>query len=113
MYSVTRGSGLAVYQPSSCPPTHYPYLVSEPTVARTTVSQRVTEALASEFGVDPIELEPPLYVAVDPDALDALFASTEGTKVQFDYAGHSVVVHADGAVTVTDTDQKEESQAQP
>jgi hypothetical protein len=79
--------------------------VSDEPTTRTAVSRRVVEALAAATGNDPVDLDPPLFDAVDPDALDALHDSSDGTQVRFDYDGRTVVVHADAAVTATDTDR--------
>lgn len=70
------------------------------------VSQRVISAVAELTGTDPVALEP-LYDAVDPDALDALFATGQGRsqrasrRVEFSYNGCDVEVSADGAVRAT------------
>jgi len=52
----------------------------------------------------PVGELPPLYDAIDPDALDALFfgRDTEGC-VRFQYAGHTVAVSADRTVDVSPT----------
>lgn len=59
-------------------------------------SQAVVESVAAREGVDPTELSGRLYDAVDPDALDALFGTREGTRfdgrVVFDYHGYEVTV---------------------
>ena len=66
-------------------------------------TQAVVSAVATERGVDPIDLEP-LYTVLDPDALDALFqrdgsGATQGSaRVEFTYAGCEVCVAADGSV---------------
>jgi hypothetical protein len=67
-------------------------------------STAVIRAVAAHDGVDETEL-PPLYDAVDPDALDALLASTRAdgpgqASVTFEYAGHTVVVSGDGTVSL-------------
>jgi hypothetical protein len=58
-------------------------------------SAAVVEAVAEASGTEPLAL-PPLYDAIDPDALDALFGpssggtqSTVGT-IEFVYAGTTV-----------------------
>lgn len=69
------------------------------------LSQLVVEAVARTEGVDPLDLEVPLYDAVDPDALDALFqsgATVEG-HVEFEYYGYEVTVTGDGCVTLDPT----------
>jgi hypothetical protein len=65
-------------------------------------STTVVEAVAAATETDPNELEP-LYSAVDPDALDALFADT-GTRraaghIEFTYCGFAVVVSRDDSGT--------------
>lgn len=70
-------------------------------------SSHVLDSVARSKGVDPTEL-PPLYEAIDPDALDALFgAPARGLgerptpeSVQFNYAGRVVVVRAADDVEV-------------
>jgi len=60
----------------------------------------VVEAVSASTG-RPVTDLPPLYDAVDPDALDALFAgrSVDG-RVRFRYAGHVVEVRSDRTVTL-------------
>lgn len=69
-------------------------------------SQAVVRAVADEAGVDQTDL-PPLFHAIDPDALDALFRAggrpatrrTTGA-VRFSYHGYEVSVEADGSVSL-------------
>ncbi|SEP89527.1 HalOD1 output domain-containing protein [Natrinema salaciae] len=68
-------------------------------------SELVVEAVATEHGVDPLELECVLADAIDPTALDALFESTASRTrisgfVEFTYCSHEVTVRADGSVDV-------------
>jgi len=71
-------------------------------------SAAVVTAVADAEGVDETDL-PPLFHAIDPDALDALFdSSTEpphatGTtgSITFHYHGYDVTVTANGRVEVT------------
>lgn len=69
-------------------------------------SERVLREVASEEGVDPIDLATPLYDVIDPDALDTLFAAdTSGDEqgsiqVEFNYHGYEIVV-SDGTVRLT------------
>lgn len=78
---------------------------SRPERQSESASQTVVRAVAAEDGVDETEL-PPLFGAIDPDALDSLFSSgplaarTSGT-VRFTYAGYEVAVGAGGDVSVT------------
>lgn len=67
-------------------------------------STAVVEAVAERVGAEPASLDPPLYGAVDPDALDELLASfrDEGCdgSVSFRYRGFEVTVHGDGNVVL-------------
>ena len=63
------------------------------------VHERIVTGVAALEGVDPMSL-PPLFDAVDPDALEAIFATTEsGSKrsghVGFNYADHQITVSFD------------------
>lgn len=67
-------------------------------------SERVIETIAAREGVDPIDLDEPLYTAIDTDALDALVeaadpdAGRSPVHVEFRYHGYDVTVTADGDV---------------
>lgn len=71
------------------------------------LSCAVIDAVAEAEGVDPTEI-PPLYTAVDPEALDSLFQSPHAGgaagvgRVQFAYYGYDVTVSADGQVTLAE-----------
>lgn len=68
------------------------------------LSTAVVRAVAEVAGVDATEL-PPLYTAIEPDALDAIFMPTpegdprQGTVI-FRYADHRVEVTAEGDIAV-------------
>ena len=69
------------------------------------VATSVVETVAAEEGVDPVDLDVPLYAVIDPDALDRLFRSAPaGTgidgRVTFTYVGYDVTVLATGDVRV-------------
>jgi hypothetical protein len=69
------------------------------------ISEAVVLAVAEAKGVDPLELTPPLYDVIDPDALEHIFTpiSTENrmkAQVSFVYTGYKVTVFGDGSVTV-------------
>ena len=64
-----------------------------------TASEAVVAAVADRTDADPIDL-PPLYEAVDADALDALFADGRPGRVSFEYAGYEVTVCGNDEVTV-------------
>ncbi|GAB3666333.1 HalOD1 output domain-containing protein [Halopiger thermotolerans] len=83
-----------------------------------TPSRAVVEAVADAEGVSPTELRPPeyepLHAAVDPEALDSLFADrasgaprSDGT-VSFRYCGYQVTVAADGSVSVAPVEEADD-----
>jgi len=63
------------------------------------VYERVVTGVAALEGAEPVEL-PPLFDAIDPDALASIFATTasgirrSGT-VEFTYAGHQILISVD------------------
>lgn len=78
-----------------------------PTAANRSLSHAVVEAVAEAEGVDPVALRTPLYEAIDPDALDAVFEPADESapldgRVSFEYYGYTVAVGSDGAVTLAD-----------
>ncbi|WP_276280466.1 HalOD1 output domain-containing protein [Halorussus caseinilyticus] len=68
----------------------------------------VVEALSTVTGEGPTEVGP-LYSAIDPDALDALFRGAGETpgdgRVTFVLDGHAVTVRRSGVVEVRDADE--------
>lgn len=68
-------------------------------------SEAVVEAVAAATQSDPLDL-PPIYDAVDPDALSNLFEpSSTGSRrfqgtVTFEYADHLVTVEGEGTITL-------------
>ncbi|NEU56863.1 HalOD1 output domain-containing protein [Halorussus sp. MSC15.2] len=71
-----------------------------------TTTEAVVRAMSSVVGRRETELKP-IYAAVDPDALDALFdgrwcgtSDDGGGYIVFDYEGHRVCVEKDGTVAV-------------
>lgn len=72
------------------------------------ISLKVIEEVAAREGVDPVELQPPLHTAVDPEALDAVFESTSSTtraagSIEFHYQGYEIRVDSSGEVQVGET----------
>jgi len=64
-------------------------------------SVRVVRSVAEREGVDPAELSPPLYEAIDPEALDSVFRpSGASVTVRFEYNGYVVDVEGPDAVSV-------------
>ncbi|WP_425603069.1 HalOD1 output domain-containing protein [Halosolutus gelatinilyticus] len=66
----------------------------------TRVARRVAELEETEAASPP-----PLYGAVEPDALDAVIDPSMTASVTFTYARRTVSVDADGAVSVASCDQ--------
>jgi len=72
-------------------------------------SEAVLNRVAEAEGVEPSELDTPLYAVIDPDALDMLFWSdndgpTRDTgEVRFEYSGYKVTVSATGDVSVAES----------
>lgn len=68
-----------------------------------TVITDIVSGVATREGVDPLDL-PPLYDAVDLDALEGLLAteSTFDGTITFRYCGYDVTVDADRNVAVRD-----------
>lgn len=62
-------------------------------------SKRVIRAVAQEEGIDIAEIEPPLYDAIDPDALDSLFRDTTG-ELTFTYMDYTIQVTSSGTVSI-------------
>ena len=63
----------------------------------------ILSEIAEQEDIDPIEVSPKLYTAIDTDALEALFfGETDGpTRVEFTYAGHQVAIQGDEVVQIT------------
>jgi len=80
---------------------------SSPVEVRATenLNETIIDVVADLDGVDPVELTPPLYSVIDPDALESLFASTNGDApprghVSFRYRGYDVRVSSDGPIEI-------------
>jgi len=66
-----------------------------------TVAEKVIDAISDAEGEAPAKLTPPLYDAIDPEALDAVTESMdpEGT-IAFEYCGHEVRIDGDGEISI-------------
>lgn len=77
------------------------------------LSTKVVTEVAAREGVDPLELDKPLYDVVDVSALEQMVESASGREgtfeVTFSYHGYDVCVDATGDVTVTQPTRVEES----
>lgn len=67
----------------------------------------IAEEIAEREGCDPLELSPPMYSAVDPDAVDALFdsfdASQSDGRIEFTYLGYEISIHSDHTIDVSES----------
>jgi len=76
-----------------------------------TATDAVISTVSAAAGAGPLEL-PPIYAAVDPDALDRLFdspsrdAGCSRCSVTFQYADHLVTVDDDGTVAVEPVEER-------
>ncbi|MBX0304197.1 HalOD1 output domain-containing protein [Haloarcula salinisoli] len=68
-----------------------------------TVSERVIHTIADRDGISPLDISPPLFDAVDPDALDRLCGDSDVT-VAFEFAGYRVTVRDGSRVELTPLD---------
>ena len=72
-----------------------------------TPSLEIIEQIASLEETDPMAL-PPLYDAIDPEALDSLSqpsasdGARAGATVRFTYCGYDVCIGADGDIVVSE-----------
>lgn len=76
--------------------------------SETPPSVAVIEAVAARECVDPTALKPPLYEAIDPDALDNLIQNhgvqsrATGPRVTFSYNGYVVRIAPEGVVSLAE-----------
>lgn len=71
------------------------------------LSQTIVKLIADLEGTSPAELSPPLYSAIDPEALDSLFhlpttteSQTQG-HVHFTYCEYKIHVEETGEIEIT------------
>ena len=76
------------------------------------ISLDIVNCVAEKEHTDPLEL-PPLYDAVDPDALDDLVESgrqngtTQSGRIEFHYNGYMVIVEFGNAPEITVKEEPE------
>jgi hypothetical protein len=70
--------------------------------SRSPPSEIIVNRIADVNDCDPTEI-PPLYEAIDPDALDSLFLHSS-PAVQFEYAGHQVTITPNEVILVDDNE---------
>jgi len=67
-------------------------------------SYQVVKTVAQKEGVSPTQLSPPLFNAIDPEALDAVFqasSNTDSVVIEFPYLEYQVRVETGPTVSVT------------
>lgn len=67
----------------------------------------IVRGVANAANVDPLALDQRLYDAVDPDAIERMFArfgrpETTTGRIEFEFCEHVVVVHSDGWIEIYD-----------
>lgn len=76
-----------------------------PVVRERSPSEAIIEAVADREGVDPTDLDVPLFEAIDPEALDSLVRTAErgqtSLRIEFTYYGYEVAVATDGSVDLS------------
>lgn len=72
---------------------------SQSSANRRSPSERVVTLVANRADADPLRL-PPLYEAIDPDALDAFVRGVPDGEVRFRYVGYVITVESTGTVHI-------------
>lgn len=75
------------------------------------VSEQVIKAVADAKDTSALDLHPPLYTVIDPEALDDLVTSMDARDqpagcVSFTYCDHEVSIFGDGTVSVAALDRE-------
>lgn len=76
------------------------------------LSEKILDEIAEREDVPPVDLEPPLYDAIDPEALDSFFRNhgretvDSARQIVFRYAGYDVSVSGDGEVEIEERKQR-------
>lgn len=70
------------------------------------VYEKIVVDIADREDIAATELQPPLYDAVDPEALNALFEGrdTDG-RVEFHWIGYRIVVFSSGSIRIINEEQ--------
>lgn len=68
---------------------------------RESLSTVVVNAVARREGINPADLEEPLYKSINPEALDDLFNGGDG-YVAFSYHGYLITIRSDGHIASID-----------
>lgn len=66
-----------------------------------TITERVSQSVAKSTNRDVQEL-PPLYEAVDPDALETLVGSMSSGRIEFTYSEQEIIIDSDGTISLNE-----------
>ncbi len=67
------------------------------------LSEQIIREVAAKEGVDPIELTPPLFAVIEPDALDALYANSDDRpEITFTWQGYTISADSEGRIQILD-----------
>lgn len=86
-------------------------VATSPTDQTDQPSETIVRMIADREGISPTDLSPPLYSAIDPEALDSLFDGRTSQEPQpagsicFRYCGYEIAVERDGDITIADFDE--------
>jgi len=81
----------------------YPTSPVERTAGDEPITEAIVWAVAEAKGVDPLDIDVPLYDSVDPDALERILdADGFDGRIGFSIAGCDVVVYDDRRVVVAE-----------
>jgi len=65
------------------------------------LSEQIIREVAAEEGVDPVELTPPLFEVIEPDALDALYTNSDARpEITFTWQGYTISTDSEGRVSI-------------
>jgi len=65
------------------------------------ISDQIIREVAAKEGVDPVEITPPLFAVIDPDAVDALYANSDARpEITFTWQGYTISADSKGRVSI-------------
>lgn len=72
--------------------------------------EAIMRALATISGNDQLDMQPPLFESVDPDALNRIITSSQSgtTRVSFTHSDYQVMIESNGNLHLTETKSENE-----
>jgi len=65
------------------------------------ISDQIIREVAAKEGVDPVELTPPLFAVIEPDALDSLFGNPDSRPaISFTWQGYTISVGSEWQISI-------------